>query len=233
MALPKLNTPTYNMTIPSTGHVVDFRPYLVKEEKVLMIAMESDDGLQMNKAIQNVIAACTFDKVDTNKLTLFDVEYMFATLRSKSVGETSIVTLPCEKCEKRNEVTINLEELKVSEKIDNKIPLTSDTGLIMKYPSMADYLDLVNSDLSDIDKIFGLVAISIEEIYSGDEVYDTASQTRKEVLEFVESLSAEQFKNVKKYIDAMPQTYVDANFKCESCGNDNSMKLKGLKNFFN
>lgn len=233
MALPKLNTPTYTMTIPSTNQEIDFRPYLVKEEKVLMIAMESDDGKQITKAIKDIVQACTMDKVDANKLTLFDIEYMFAKLRSKSVGETSKVTLPCSKCEHTNEVTINIEELKTSEMPDSKIELTSDTGLIMKYPSMVDYLDLVESDMETIDKLFGLVAISIEEIYAGDEVFDTKSQSKAEVIEFVESLNAQQFAKVKQFIDNMPQATIDVEFKCESCGHDNSIGLRGLRNFFN
>jgi DNA-directed RNA polymerase subunit M/transcription elongation factor TFIIS len=165
---------------------------------------------------------------------MFDVEYMFAKLRSKSVGETSTVMIPCEKCEEKNEATIDLENnLIVGEVPDNKVALSSDTGLIMKYPNMSEYLDLAQNDkLEPIDKIFGLVAISIDQIYAGDEVFDAADQTKDELLDFIGNLSSEQFGKVKAYLDAMPQATVNVQFKCQSCGHDNNIELKGLKNFF-
>jgi hypothetical protein len=233
MALPKLTTPTYTMTIPSTGQEIDYRPYLVKEEKVLMIAMESDDGKQITKAIKDVVQACTMDKVDGSKLTLFDIEYMFTKLRSKSVGETSRVTLPCENCEATNEVTINIDTLRTGELPNSKIELTSDTGLIMKFPNLTEYMELVESDMETIDKIFALAAASIEEIYSGDEVFDAKSQTKAEMVEFVEGLNAQQFAKIKEFIDGMPQATIDVNFKCVECSHDNNIELRGLRNFFN
>jgi DNA-directed RNA polymerase subunit M/transcription elongation factor TFIIS len=234
MGLPKLNTPTYTMTIPSSKKEVKYRPYLVKEEKVLMIAMESDDGLQINNAIKEVINACTFGEIDSNKLTMFDVEYMFTKLRAKSVGESSTVMVPCTKCEAPNEATIDLEkDLVVGEVPDNRIELSSDTGLIMKFPAMVDYIELAGEEgISDIDKIFSLIAISIESIYSGDDVYDASSQTKAEMLEFVENLSSEQFVRIKHYLDMMPSAKVDAKFKCKECGHENVVELRGLRNFF-
>ena len=234
MALPKLNTPTYTMTIPSSKKDVKYRPYLVKEEKILMIAMESEDGLQINDAIRDVIKDCTFGELDTSKLTMFDVEFIFTRLRAKSVGESSTVMVPCTKCEEPNEATINLEtDLIVGDVPPNRIELTSDTGLIMKYPSMVDYIELsAEADTTEVDKVFALVARSIESVYSGDDVFDADSQTREEMVEFVENLSSEQFVKVKEYLDNMPQAKVDAKFKCQKCNHDNVVELRGLRNFF-
>jgi len=233
MALPKMNVPKYSTKVPSTGEEIQFRPYLVKEEKILMIALESEDGTQINNAVKDIISACTFEKVDSNKLTLFDVEYLFTKLRSKSVGETSTVMLPCEKCEEKNEVVLDLEKLNLADQPDNRIDLGSGTGLIMKYPSMTEYLDVAeNKDLDMIDKIFAVIAKCIDQIYSGDDVFDAADQTQQELIDFVGELSSDQFKKVQAYLDAMPSVSVDAKFKCNNCGHDNEIELKGLANFF-
>lgn len=233
MALPKINVPKYNTKVPSTGEEIQFRPYLVKEEKILMIALESENGTQINNAVKDIISACTFEKVDSNALTLFDVEYLFTKLRSKSVGETSTVLLPCSKCEEKNEVVLDLEKINLGDQPDNRIDLGSGTGLIMKYPSMTEYLDVAeNKDLDMIDKIFAVIAKCIDQIYSGDDVFDAADQTQQELIDFVGELSSDQFKKVQAYLDAMPSVTVDAKFKCKECGHDNEVELKGLANFF-
>lgn len=233
MALPKINVPKYTTKVPSTGQEIQFRPYLVKEEKILMIALESEDGKQINNAVKDIISACTFEAVDSNKLTLFDVEFLFTKLRSKSVGETSTVMLPCEKCEEKNEVMLDLENLNLPDQPDNRIDLGSGTGLIMKYPSMTEYLDVAeNKDLSAVDKIFAVITKCIDQIYSGDDTFDAADQTQQELIDFVGELSSDQFKKVQGYLDAMPSVTVDAKFKCTDCGHDNNIELRGLANFF-
>jgi hypothetical protein len=232
MALPQLNVPKYDLSIPSTGVVVKYRPYLVKEEKLLMIALESQDEKQMTMAVTDIVDSCTMNQLKMPSLTMFDIEYIFTKLRSKSVGETAKVKLPCTKCEEKNSVDIDLEMVQVTEKPDTKIQLTEDTGLIMKFPSLSDYQDVQNSDASNVDKIFAIIVSSIDSIYSGDEMFDTSSHSKKELLDFVESLSAEQFKKVQVFLDAMPAVYINALFECESCGEHNEIELKGLANFF-
>jgi hypothetical protein len=232
MALPQLNVPKYDLSIPSTGVVVKYRPYLVKEEKLLMIALESQDEKQMTMAVTDIVDSCTMNQLKMHSLTMFDIEYIFTKLRSKSVGETAKVKLPCTKCEEKNSVDIDLEMVQVTEKPDTKIQLTEDTGLIMKFPSLSDYQDVQNSDASNVDKIFAIIVSSIDSIYSGDEMFDTSSHSKKELLDFVESLSAEQFKKVQVFLDAMPAVYINALFECESCGEHNEIELKGLANFF-
>jgi hypothetical protein len=168
MALPKLNTPKYDLKIPSTGTEITYRPYLVREEKILMIAMESEDQKSMSKALLDIIESCTTD-VKTSKLTMFDVEYIFAKLRAKSVGETSEVSVKCDKCEADNKTKVNLEEVSITDLPDTKIELTPTTGLVMKFPSMNDYTDIQNEEsLSNVDTIFAIIISSIESIYYGD-----------------------------------------------------------------
>ena len=233
MALPQLNVPKYELTVPSTGKTVRYRPYLVKEEKLLMIAMEAQDERQMIGAIKDLIANCTDNEVNINKSKMFDLEYIFPTIRNKSVGESTKIKIPCEKCETSVEVDVDLETgLKVSEGRDKKIPLTADTGLIMKYPSIDDYMDISNSTDSEIDKIFKLIIRSIETIYSGDEVFDASTHSEKELTDFIESLDSSQFIIVKDFFDNMPQASIDVEYTCTSCGHDHKMELKGMANFF-
>lgn len=233
MALPQLNVPKYELSVPSTGEKVKYRPYLVKEEKVLMMALESQDEKQMIESIKDLISSCTDGVLRVNKLSMFDLEYIFTKIRTKSVGESTKVKVPCSKCEQLTEVDIDLEVgLKVSKGRDKKIELTDDTGLIMKYPSIDDYTDVVNSDASEIDKIFKLIVRSIDTIYSGDEVFEARTHSEKELISFIESLNSAQFIIVKDFFDNMPQASIDVDYKCESCGHENSMELKGMSNFF-
>jgi hypothetical protein len=233
MALPQLNVPKYELKVPSTGKSVRYRPYLVKEEKILMIALESQDENQMIGAIKDLILGCTDGEVNVSKLTMFDLEYVFTKIRTKSVGETTKIKIPCESCEASVEVEVDLETgLKVSEGREKKIPLTDDTGLIMKYPSIDDYMDVTKSNDSEIDKIFKLIIRSIETIYSGDEVFDASTHSEKELISFIESLNSAQFLIVKDFFDNMPQASIDVEYKCASCGHDHTMELKGMSNFF-
>lgn len=233
MALPQLNVPKYELTVPSTGERVKYRPYLVKEEKILMIALESQDEVQMIEAMKSLISACTDNAVNTNKMPMFDLEYIFTKIRTKAVGETTKIKLPCESCEASVEVDVDLDgDLKVSKGREKKIPLTDDTGLIMKYPSISDYRDAVESKDTEIDKIFKLIARSIDTIYSGDEIFEAGTHSEKELISFIESLNSAQFLIVKDFFDNMPQASIDVNYKCLSCGHEHTMELKGMQNFF-
>ena len=232
MALPQLNVPKYELTVPSTGEKIKYRPYLVKEEKVLMIALESQDETQLVNALKDMVAACT-DGLNISKLSMFDLEYIFIKIRTKSVGETTTIRVPCESCETKVEVDVDLDTgLKVSEGRDKKIPLTGDTGLIMKFPSVDDFYDITQSKDSEIDKVFRLITRSIDTIYSGDEVFDASTHSEKELVSFIESLNSGQFLIVKAFFDNMPQAAIDVEYKCQSCGHEHKMELKGMSNFF-
>ena len=232
MALPQLNVPKYELTVPSTGERIKYRPYLVKEEKVLMIALESQDESQLINALKDLVSACT-DGLDISKLSMFDLEYIFIKIRTKAVGETTAIRVPCESCEAQVEVDVDLDTgLKVSEGRDKKIPLTDDTGLIMKFPSVNDFYDITQSKDSEIDKVFKLIIRSIDTIYSGDEVFEASTHSEKELISFIESLNSAQFIIVKDFFDNMPQASIDVEYKCQSCGHEHKMELKGMSNFF-
>lgn len=197
-----------------------------------MIAMESEDQKSMSQALLEIIESCTTN-VSTPKLTMFDVEYIFAKLRAKSVGETSEVSVKCENCEADNKVNVNLENVSISDLPDTKIELTPTTGLVMRFPSMTDYTDVQNLDsLSNVDKIFAVIISSIESIYDGENLYDAKAHTKEELTEFVESLNTEQFKLIQTFLDSMPQAFVELKYSCTECGHDHDMELKGMMNFF-
>jgi len=234
MALPKLDAPRYEMTVPSTQEKVVYRPYLVKEEKILMMALESQDEKQMIRAIKDVIAGCTENAIKVNNLTMFDIEYVFTQLRSKSAGEGAKVSLPCDKCETRNDVVIDLSQVVVP-KIDKKkmlIEITDDYTLQMRYPSVDAVLGIQTSSSSNIDKVFELIAECADSLHTSDEIFNMKEQTKEEVKEFIESLNTEQFNKVRAFIEDMPSATVNAKFKCSDCGEHNDIEVKGLANFF-
>jgi len=235
MALPKLDTPTYQLKVPSTGESVSYRPYLVKEEKILMMAMESNDTNQMMTAVKDVIRSCTSDTVDVNTLAMFDIEYVFTQLRAKSVGEISTIKVKCQECEASNEVDVNLENVRVDvPKSDvQTIALTDTVGVSLRYPSVDAMLKAqADESKSDVDRVFDLIAACIDSIYSGDEVFDAKEQSNKELKEFIESLNTQQFNKIRDFIETIPSAAIDVEFKCVSCSEKNAFEVKGLGNFF-
>lgn len=234
MALPKLDVPRYETKLPSTGKKIIYRPYLVKEEKILMMAMESNDEGQMIRAIKDIIMACTENAVSTDSLTMFDLEYMFTQLRAKSVGETSTVMLPCSNCNESNEVNIDLSKVKVvvENQKNKKVNLTKDVSVLLKYPTVNEIEEIRSEKKSDIDVIFELIIASIDSIYYGEEIFDAKDQTKKELNDFIESLSSEQFNLIKKFIELTPAVTATAVFDCKNCNTHNETIIKGLNNFF-
>jgi hypothetical protein len=232
--LPKLVTPKYDMIIPSTGETVTYRPYVVKEEKILLIAFESQDETQIEKSVLDIIKTCVESKIDLNKLTTFDIEFMFVTLRSKSVGEGIKLNMPCEECEHTNEVKINLDELNVAnldEEIDKHVKLTGDISVDLKWMAMNDRLS--GGELkTETDAVINLVAKSIETIYSGEEIHSTKDVTKKEVVEFVESLNTDQFQSITEVIGKSPYLNYKMKFDCDKCGHSHERELNGLADFF-
>jgi len=235
MALPKLDTPTYKLRVPSTGAEVSYRPYLVKEEKILMMAMESNDTEQMMRAVKDVIRSCTSDSIDVNTLAMFDIEYIFTQLRAKSVGETSTIKVNCKSCDSSNEVDVNLEEVRVDvpESDTHTIPLTDTVGVSLRYPSVDAMLKAqADESKSDVDRVFDLIVACIDSIYSDDEIFDAKEQSSKELKEFIESLNTQQFNKVREFIETIPSASIDVEFMCMSCSEHNSFEVKGLGNFF-
>lgn len=238
MALPQLNvTPKYQLTIPSSGRKVSYRPYLVKEEKILLMAFESKETRSILRAMLETIGACVEEDIDLETLATFDVEYMFLQIRSKSVGETSTVMVPCSECKESNEVRVKIDDVKVdmSEAVDSTIEITKGVWVEMKHPT---YADIIKSDAVDpehefnTDDIFGLLATSIVAIATEEERYDAKDQTAQELMTFIESLTSQQLQMLSAFLDNTPQLKKEVEFKCNGCGHDNNLSLSGMADFF-
>lgn len=233
MALPKLSTPKYMTKVPSTGKEVEFRPYQVKEEKMLMMAAESQDERQIIGSMKDLITACTFGALDINKLTMFDLEYVFVKLRSKSVGETTTVGMTCTECGEKTDIKISLEEVEVNvdKNLDSKIELADGVGVTMRYPGINDMMD-IGSEQNDVDKMMSMIRASIDTIYTSEEVFNIKEQSSTEVDEFIDSLTSKQFSEIREYLEKMPTAQMNIEYECEHCDAKNDQVIKGTANFF-
>jgi hypothetical protein len=238
MPLPKISTPIYQLELPSTGETVQYRPFLVKEEKVLVIALESEDTKQITTAIKTVIKNCIITKgVKVESLPTFDIEYLFLNIRGKSVGEEIEVNVICPDDEETNvAVSINLDDIKVQkeETHTNKIKVDPTIIMEMKYPSLDQFIK-TNFDFKNdnaMDQSFELIASCIDKIYTEDEVWAASDVTKKELLEFLEQMNSAQFKEIEKFFETMPRlshkiTVTNPKTKVES-----EVVLEGLASFF-
>lgn len=232
MALPKLNNaPKYEMVIPSTGKNVRYRPFLVKEEKNLMIAAESGDQKLVFKALVDTIANCLEDEVNTNKLTTFDIEYMFLQLRSKSVGESSKISLPCDNCEARSDIIVNLDEINIKiPEVSKEVQITDSISIVLDYPPFSKILETDLNNTSS-DTAFALVRACIVSINTEDERIDVKDTPKEELQEFIESMSSVQFEKIKDFIDKIPKLEHDIKYTCSSCNHNNEIHVEGVANF--
>ena len=236
MALPKLTTPTYELEIPSTDEKIKYRPFLVKEEKILMMAMESKTSSDITQAVKDIVSECTFNKVKIDDMPMFDVEYIFLNIRSKSVGEVSKLKLLCPDDGKTYaDVEVNLSEVKVQVGDDhtNKIELGNGMGMIMKYPTIDSFKE---SGIKDINpnNMLEVISTCILQIYEeeGKKVYDTKDQTKKEVTDWIEQLNSKQFKDVQNFFDTMPKLKHDIKIKNPKTKKESTITLNGLNDFF-
>ena len=203
MALPKLNSPTYELEQPSTGEMIKYRPFLVREQKQLMMAQESEDETSIKNAMADVITQCTFEKINPFDIPLFDVELLFLRIRSKSVGENVDLNLLCPDDEKTKVTkTIKLEDVDVimKEGHTNEIAITDKIKIVMRYPRLDDMLGA-----DEIEDIFKMVYRCVHEIHDGDKVYHKIDMSEKELIDFVDSLTSEQFEKVTDFFDSMPK----------------------------
>ena len=236
MALPKLTTPTYELEIPSTDEKIKYRPFLVKEEKILMMAMESKSEADITQAVKDIVSECTFNKVDISNMPMFDVEYIFLQIRSKSVGEVSKLRLLCPDDKKTYaDVELDLNEVKVQVGDDhtNKIELTKDMGMIMTYPTIDSFaeggLQTINS--KNMLDIIGSCVLQIYE-QKGEKVYEAKDQTKKELTEFVEQMNTSQFKKMQAFFDTMPKLKHEIKVKNPKTKKESKVTLQGLNDFF-
>jgi DNA-directed RNA polymerase subunit M/transcription elongation factor TFIIS len=235
MSLPIiLNTPTYEVELPLSKLTVKYRPYLVKEEKLLMMAMESQDQKMIMKTVQDIIEACTFGEVKAKNLPTAELELMFLKLRTKSVGETTNVGYECKSCGTKNELSINLEAVTLNQDkvVDSKIMLTDTVGVIMKFPTSDDVAKVLNSKDGEVKNTFAIINSCIEAIFDDNGVYEAANLDKKEVETFVESLNSQQFQKIQAFFEGIPRLSHDASFDCEKCGAHNNLVIEGLQAFF-
>lgn len=234
MALPKLNdAPKYEIVVPSTGAKVRYRPYLIKEEKILMLAMESQDQKQALSAIVDTIGSCIQDEIDTKALTTFDVEYLFTQIRSKSVGETAKIMVKCQHCETENEVVVKLDDIIVEqEELEDVIELTPEISLKMKWPTYTEVIDSTTAGTEGTEQTFELVIQCIDSVMTPDEALKLKDESREDIMAFIESLSATQFDKIRKYVEKMPKMEHQVQFTCTSCEKGNDITLSGISDFF-
>jgi len=240
MALPMMSAPTYNLKVPSSGVTIKYRPFMVKEEKALLIAQQSEDPQVMVDTLKNVIKACVQTEVDVDKLAIFDLEYLFTQIRAKSVGETVELFFQCdtdhgEMNEKaRAKVTIDLTKLEVKRDPDhtNKIELFGDVGVVLKYPSIEILNKLQGLNEQDLNAIFDIMADSIDYVYEKEEVYYGKEQTHEELLEFLNNLSSDQFLKIQNFFNTMPKISKEIEYDCPICSRHHKKVLEGLQSFF-
>ena len=238
MPLPKISTPTYELELPSTGQKVKYRPFLVKEEKVLVIALESEDNKQITNAIKAVLKACIQTRgIKVESLPTFDIEYLFLNIRGKSVGEELEVNIICpDDKETQVPVVIDLDDIHIQrdEKHDNKIKLDSNLMMEMKYPSLEQFIKN-NFDFEEgnqMDQSFELIATCIDKIYNEEEVWATADCTKKEITDFLESMNSSQFKEIETFFETMPKLSHTIKVTNPKTKVESDVVLEGLASFF-
>ena len=238
MPLPKISTPTYELNLPSTGKPIQYRPFLVKEEKVLVIALESEDTKQITTAIKNVIKSCIQTRgVKVESLPTFDIEYLFLNIRGKSVGEEVEVTLVSpDDGETEVKVTIGLDDIKVAKNDDHTRQIKLDDTLMMemKYPSLDQFItnNFDFNEKNQLEQSFDLIASCVDKIYSEEEVWAAADCTKKEIKEFLEQMNSTQFKEIETFFETMPKLSHTVKFVNPNTGKENEVLLEGLASFF-
>ena len=247
MGLPIIAVPEYSLKLPSTDEEIKYRPFLVKEEKLLLIAMESEDEKQIIEATKNVIKNCIINKIDIDVLPIFDIEYIFLWLRARSKGEVIELNYKCPQCEKTVPISFNIEDIKIHRKDEhtNKIQLTNDLGVCMRYPDMKlqSKLDSIDKD-KQIELVLRSMMICIDYIYDNENIYSRKDHTEKELEEFLESLSDAQFQKVSSFFETMPKLKHEVKLECKNkikeegkkkekvCNYTEDIVLEGLQSFF-
>ena len=238
MPLPKIATPIYELEIPSLKKKIRYRPFLVKEEKILIIALESEDSKQIANAVKNVISNCILSKgIKVEDLATFDIEYLFLNIRGKSVGETVDVLITCpDDGTTQVPTSINLDEINVEVDPEHSrdIKLDDSLTLRMRYPSMTEFIknNFDSGESVSVDDTFDLIVSCIDQIYSEEESWTASDSTKKELLEFVEQLSSKQFKEIEKFFETMPKLSHTIKIKNPNTKVESDVVLEGLSAFF-
>ncbi len=236
MALPKINTPTYELAVPSTDKKLKYRPFLVKEEKILMMAMEAGEQPAIIDAVKDIVKSCTFEKFDISNAPIFDVEYIFLNIRAKSVGEISTVNLRCPDDKEtfvKTDIDLTKVEVEMDEGHTNKVELTEEMGIIMTYPSLDSFIDFDTTNIN-ASNMLDIIVTCIKQIYDkkGEDVYEAKDSTRKELVEFIEQLNSKQFADVQKFFDTMPRLKHTVKIENPKTKKKSEVTLTGLNDFF-
>ena len=240
MPLPKISTPTYELELPSTEKTIKYRPFLVKEEKVLILALESEDTKQITTAIKQVLKDCILTKgIKVEELPTFDIEYIFLNVRGKSIGEAIELIVTCSD-DGITEVPVKIyvDEIKVQKDPEHKQEIKLDENLVlkMKYPSLDQFIknnfDFKSADKSAIDKSFDIITSCIDMVYSADETWAAADCTKKELVEWVETFNTSQFKEIENFFNTMPKLSHTFKVKNPKTGVESEVTLEGLTSFF-
>ena len=238
MPLPKINTPTYELTLPSTGKKIKYRPFLVREEKILIMALETEDTEQITNAVVDIISGCILTKgVDVTKLATFDIEYLFLNVRSKSVGESVEVNVICPDDNKTSvQVEIDIDSIKIQKTKGHKdiIKLDDQYSMKLKYPSLNEFIDtnFESSEESDVNKSLNMITSCIEMIYDKEESWDASDSTKQELEEFIEQLNSKQFKTIEKFFETMPKLSHKLKVTNPTTEVESEVVLEGLASFF-
>lgn len=249
MALPKLDIPIYTLKIPSSGKEISYRPFLVKEEKILLMAMEGGDENEITTAIKQIINNCVLgftqknssdeESIDVDTLPLFDIEYILLNLRARSTGDVIQTRYTRKNCPQEDckpiEISIDVNSIEIMRNKDHnkKIQITNDVGIIMKYPD----INVTNGhsgikQKNDSKRGFDLILKCVDKIYDNENVYNKSDYTPEELQEFIEGFSKDQFQQVENFFETMPVMYKDIEFNCEKCGHKEETRLEGLASFF-
>ena len=236
MALPKLGYPTYELELPSTGKTIKYRPFLVKEEKVLLLALESKDEKQVIGAVKDLIKNCVITRLKVDTLPSFDLEYLFLKIRGASIGENITLTVTCQDDNETTvEANININDVEIykPEGHDKKIMFDDKTGVVMRYPSMKEFVDreFLQKEMKT-EEVYGFIADSIDQIFDNEEVYDSSTTTKKEFRTFVDSLTTKQFEKIQKFYETSPKLSHTFNVVNPKTGKESSYTIEGLQSFF-
>ena len=232
MALPKINNVLYDLELPSSGEMIEYRPFLVKEEKILLMALEGKDEKEMVKAIKQIITQCVAtEKFNINKLAMVDLEYLFLNIRGKAVGDVSTISLE-HKCGEVISLDIDLSKVEIvnNKNISDLVNLTEDIMIRLKPPSLDNVIGVANKN--QIDVVMEIVRECLVEIIQGKDVFSAQDHTREELDEFLKSLNSGQFQKIQTYYESLPKMKQDIEFTCPNCGETKKDTLQGLASFF-
>ena len=238
MPLPKINTPTYDLILPSTGKKIKYRPFLVREEKILIMALETEDTQQISNAVVQILDECILTKgVNVTKLATFDIEYLFLNVRSKSVGETVEVNIVCPDDNKTSvQMEINIDSIKVQKTRGHKstVKLDDQYSMKLKYPSLDEFINsnFESSEESAVNKSLNMITSCIEMIYDEEESWSASDSTKQELEEFIEQLNSKQFKSIEKFFETMPKLSHKVKLTNPATGVESEVVLEGLASFF-